>query len=192
MNFSDEQVRDMLEIKERTLQKIERYQKEIKALEKQLGILDAIVKQSSFVKASSLSKSEGGQETRVQTTGEPVQDAIPITRGGRGEEVVIANAYVTPEQVSIVLEESLDIDAGTPPFKTFFLDRIIGEMRKKDDAEVSNGTIASGSAIDYIVNKNGANIREIIVRNYRQKERIDEIINTAGWSLNKMLENTDK
>ena len=46
--------------------------------------------------------------------------------------------------------------------------------------------------IDYIINKNGTDIREIIIKNYRQKERVNELINTAGWSLTRMLENINK
>jgi len=181
MNFSDEQIRDMLELKESTLQKIERHQKEIQSLEKQLVILDSIVKQSSFTKASSLPKSEPVK------AGRPEGDLIPITRGGQGE--VIANAYVTPERVSIILEESLDIDEETPPFKSFFVDRVIGEMKRKDSAD---GAVPGDAAIDFVINKSGSKLREIVVRNYRQKERVSEIISTAGWSLSRMLENTDR
>ena len=46
--------------------------------------------------------------------------------------------------------------------------------------------------IDCVINKNGPSIREIIIKNYRQKERLDEIINTATWSLTRMLENSVK
>jgi len=105
---------------------------------------------------------------------------------------IIANAYVTPEQVSIILDEQVLINADTPPFKSFFLDRIIGEMKKKDSVEVENGKIQKESIIDYIINKNGTDIREIIIKNYREKQRVTELINTAGWSLTRMLENISK
>ena len=78
----------------------------------------------------------------------------------------------------------------TPPFKSFFVERIIGEMKKKDNAEVENGKIQRESIIDCIINKNGSEIREIIIKNYRKKERINEIINTAAWSLSKMIDNS--
>ena len=178
MSFSDEQIKDMLEIKERTLQKIEKYQKEIVYLEKQIEVLDVILKQSSFTKASSMSKPEQNSAR---------DDMIPII-GSQGQ--VIANAHVTSEQVSVILDESLDVDANTAPFKTFFLDRIIGGMKKKDNMDVDRGDIQKESVIDCIINKNGSCIKEILVINYRQKERVNEIINTVGWSLNKMLENT--
>ena len=61
-----------------------------------------------------------------------------------------------------------------------------------DVAEVENGKIQKESIIDYIINKNGSDIREIIIKNYRQKERVNELINTAGWSLTRMLENINK
>jgi len=42
-----------------------------------------------------------------------------------------------------------------------------------------------------MINKNGDTIREIIIKNYRQKERVNEIINTATWSLARMIENLE-
>ena len=86
----------------------------------------------------------------------------------------------------------LGINADTPPFKSFFIDRIIGEMKRKDSVDAETGKIQKESIIDYIINKNGSDIREIIIKNYRQKERVSEIINTAGWSLTRMLENIKK
>ena len=65
-------------------------------------------------------------------------------------------------------------------------------MKKKDSVAVENGKIQKESIIDYIINKNGSDIREIIIKNYRQKERVNELINTAGWSLTRMLENINK
>ena len=185
MKFSDEQVRDIVSLKEQILSQINEHQKQIELLEKNLTILDSILKQSSFTKASSLSKKDLQPEQQ-----KPAEKSIPITKGSGGE--VIANAYVTPEQVSIILDENIGIDAETPPFKSFFLDRIIGEMKRKDSHEANVGNIPNESIINYVINKNGSNIREIIIKNYREKERINEIINTAGWSLTRMLENTRK
>ena len=200
MDFSDEQVRDMLELKERTMQRIEKYQNEIRLLEKQLGILDSIVKQSSFTKASSLPKSEPPHQQQREGPARAAGGAgsgggrggagspIQITRndGGGG---IIANAYVTPDEVSIVLEGSVEIDADTPPFKSFFLDRIIGDMKRRDAADDG---IPDGSAIDCTVGRDGPRITGIVVRNYRQRERAEEIVRATGWSLNKMLENASR
>ena len=92
--------------------------------------------------------------------------------------------------MSIVLEDGVGLEPENPPFKSFFVERIIGEMKKKDESEAENGRLQTDSVIDSIINKNGSKIREIIIKNYRQKERIDEIINTATWSLTRMIENS--
>ena len=190
MKFSEEQVKEIVALRDNMMQQVDKHQEGIEMLEKNIVILDGFLKDSSFVKASKLKISNEPEIEKNVEVPKTVDDSIPIKRGNDGK--IIANAYVTPDQVSIILEEQVLINADTPPFKSFFLDRIIGEMKKKDFVEAENGKIQKESIIDYIVNKNGTNIREIIIKNYRQKQRVTELINTAGWSLTRMLENISK
>ena len=195
MRFSEEQVKEIVALRENMLQQIDKHQEGIEMLEKNITILDEFLKDSSFTKASQLeikneSKMVENNEELEHVEPKHVESSIPIKRGNDGK--IIANAYVTPDQVSIILDKQVIINADTPPFKSFFLDRIIGEMKKKDFTEAENGKIQKESIIDYIINKNGTDIREIIIKNYRQKERVTELINTAGWSLTRMLENISK
>ncbi|PIW32157.1 MAG: hypothetical protein COW27_05095 [Nitrosopumilales archaeon CG15_BIG_FIL_POST_REV_8_21_14_020_37_12] len=189
MKFSEEQIKDIIALRDNLINQIDKHHESIEMLEKNLTILDLVLKGSSFTKASDLTKGAPSKETQSQVV-KTIEKSIPIKRGANGE--VIANAFVTPDQVSIVIDESMEIDADTPPFKSFFIDRIIGEMKRKDSADAENGKIQRESMIDYIINKNGSDIREIIIKNYRQKERVNEIINTAGWSLTRMLDNIKK
>ena len=193
MQNTDEQIRKMLELKETIIEKMSKYQDEIDFLQKNLDVLDVVLKGSSFTKASTLAKNITKQkEPDILDT--PEEDSLEVKKqiidskdGG-----VIANAFVTPDQVSIVLEDGIGLTPEIPPLKTFFIERIIGEMKKSDDVAVKDGKINKESVIDCIINKNGSAIREIIIKNYRQKERIDEIINTATWSLTRMVENSSK
>ena len=195
MKFSEEQVKEIVALRENMLQQIDKHQEGIEMLEKNITLLDEFLKDSSFTKASQLeikneSKMVENNEELEHVEPKHMESSIPIKRGNDGK--IIANAYVTPDQVSIILDKQIIINADTPPFKSFFLDRIIGEMKKKDSTEAENGKIQKESIIDYIINKNGTDIREIIIKNYRQKERVTELINTAGWSLTRMLENISK
>jgi len=178
MKLSDEQIHDILKIKDHILNEIEKYKQEIEMFEKNLSILNSVLKESSFTKASDLST----KQTKSDFT------KIPLTRGS--SEEIIANAYVTPTQVSIVLNDDIGLDENTPPLKSFFIDRIIAGMKRKDSSDVKRGKIQPDSVIDYVINKNGSHIREIIVKNYRQKDRVNEIIDTAAWSFSRMIENT--
>lgn len=167
----------MAALRDELYTQIRKYSEKIEMLEENVKTLDMILKESSFTRASSLTEQI------------PTQKPIPITDvGGK----VMAKAYVTPEQISIVLEQGVEIDDDTPPFRSFFLDRIIGEMKKKDSTEADAGKIQKESIIDCAVTKNGTHMQEIIIRNYRQNQRVNEIISTVGWSLTRMLENAGK
>ena len=180
MGFSDEQIRDMLELKEDLTGKIIKYKEQIEKLEKNISVLDTILKQSSFTKASDLTRN--APKTIKQ------ERKIAITKSSDG--TTIANAFVTNDKVSIILEDNVTLDPDMPPLKTFFVDRIIGEMKKKDIEQVESGVIKKDDIINCVINDNGSGIREIIIKNYRQEERVDEIINTATWSLTRMIENS--
>ena len=200
MQYTDEQIEKMLELKESIVDKMAKHQDELDFLQKNLDILDVVLKGSSFTKASSLPrKSKPIVETIVEKE-EPIvetivekedtTESIQIKKNKDGE--VIANAFVTPEKISIIMSEGIGLTDEIPPLRSFFIERIIGEMKKIDSVDVKNGKIDQSSVIDCVINKNGQAIREIIIKNYRQKERLDEIINTATWSLTRMLENSIK
>lgn len=179
MQAPEDQIKDALEIKDHISSEIQKHKEQIEMLEKNLTLINSILKQQSFTKASAL------KDTKAQ----PIQDqAIPLLKNTNGS--LIANAYVTPNEVSIVLENSVEIKEDTHPFKSFFLERIIGDMKRKDMAEFEKGAIDQDAIINCLINKDGALLREIIIKNYRQKERVNEIISTVTWSFSKMIDNS--
>lgn len=182
MQFSEEQVKEALETKERLTAKIQKHKEEIEMLEKNLALINSILKQQSFTKASEL-KNVGAETQKAK-------DDYSVALRKNTDGALIANAHITPEQVSIVFEDGITLSEDMHPFKSFFLERIIGEMKRKDMADYEKGAIDEGSVINCLVNKDGALLREIIIKNYRQKERVNEIINTATWSFSKMIENS--
>ena len=194
MQYTEEQIEKMLELKESIIDKMEKQQQELDFLQKNLDVLDVALKGSSFTKASSLPRKKTSQnnivEKKIKSQSEEKPESIPIKKNKDGE--IIANAFVTPEQVSIILNDGIGLTDEIPPLRSFFIERIIGEMKKIDNVDVKDGKIDENSVIDCIINKNGPSIREIIIKNYKQKERLDEIINTATWSLTRMLENSVK
>ena len=198
MKLTEGQIKDILILKESLFEQIEKHQEGIKMLEENITVLDSFLKDSSFRKASELGIKNEVVKTEVVKTEvvkteiakKPSDNSTLIKRASDGK--IIARAYVTAEQLSIVLDDEILIDVDTPPLRTFFLDRIVGDMKKRDAVEVENQKIQKESVIDYVINKEGPNIKEIIIKNYRQKERISELIKTAEWSLTRMLENANK
>ena len=189
MQYTEEQIRDMVKLKETIIEKLSKYEEEIGFLQKTLDILDVTLKNSSFTKASDLPKNNFVEKLDAANLQETDQ-IIQIKKNKDGK--IIANATVTPEQVSIVLEDNIGLTEEIAPLRSFFVERIIGGMKKSDDKLVENGEINEESVINCIINKNGSSIREIIIKNYREKNRVDEIISTATWSLTRMIENAAK
>lgn len=191
MRLSEEQIKDVLVLKESLFEQIEKHQEGIKMLEQNITVLDLFLKGSSFTKASELGTRKEIPKEPEAVREQPADNATLIKRSSDGK--IIAREYVTAEQVVIVLDDEILINANTPPLKTFFVDRIIGDMRKKDSIDVENQKIQKESMIDCIINKDDeANIKEIIIKNYRLKDRISEITKTIEWSLTRMLDNVSR
>ncbi len=183
---SEDEIRDVLELREWIAEEIDKRQKEIEKLTQNLRILDSLVKQSSFSKASQLASPP------AKKTGQPMQEAANIIQMKTADNQVIANAHLTQDELVIIPSEEVSLDIETQPFKSFFLGRIIGNMESQDNNDIKSGKIPQGAAINCMVNKEGNRIREILIKNYRQKERANEIINTATWSFSRMIENSRK
>ncbi|MDE1845285.1 MAG: hypothetical protein KGI10_08170 [Thaumarchaeota archaeon] len=184
MSYSEENLRDILELREWISEEIEKREKEIDKFRQNLRILDSLVKQSSFSKASSLVSNKQSSQQSQQTS-----SVIPIKTP---DNKILANAHVTSDELVIIPSEDVMLDMETHPFKSFFLGRIIGGMENQDKLDVQNGKISQNTAISCLVNKDGNRIREILIKNYRQKERVNEIINTVTWSFSRMIENSQK
>ena len=184
MSYSEENLRDILELREWISEEIEKREKEIDRFRQNLRILDSLVKQSSFSKASSLVSNKQSLQQSQQTS-----SVIPIKTQ---DNKILANAHVTADELVIIPSEDVILDMETHPFKSFFLGRIIGGMENQDKLDAQNGKIPQNTAISCLVNKDGNRIREILIKNYRQKERVNEIINTVTWSFSRMIENSQK
>ena len=59
MKFSEEQVKEIVALKESLIEQIDKHQQGIEALEKNIMVLDSFLKDSSFTKASQLGIKKG-------------------------------------------------------------------------------------------------------------------------------------
>jgi len=104
MGFSDDQIHDILELKEQLTEEIEKHLEEIEKLEKNISILNTILKQTSFTKASDLTLNT-----------EKKKDAVPIIKNSDGS--TIANVFVSDDQLSIVLDKNISLSSNYKKFR---------------------------------------------------------------------------
>ena len=105
------------------------------------------------------------------------------------DNFLISNAEYTPTYVKIPLVNDINLNINTPPFRSFFINRILEGMKTKDKEKIQKGEISESDIIDFKVDsdQNGI-IKSVTVSNYREKERLNEIFNTATWVFTRMLE----
>src|ERR671911_625557 len=101
------------------------------------------------------------------------------------DDFLLANAEISPDAVVIVPAPSINLNTNTPPFKSFFLNRILEGMKSKDAEKVSQGALRESDALNYKIEEEDDSggggsgiIKRIVINKYREKDRLQEIFNT--------------
>ncbi len=68
MKFSEEQVKDIVALKESLIEQIDKHQESIEMLEKNIIVLDLFLKDSSFTKASQLETKKAEIQNKTKNT----------------------------------------------------------------------------------------------------------------------------
>ncbi|MDI9643994.1 MAG: hypothetical protein QFX35_02100 [Candidatus Verstraetearchaeota archaeon] len=107
-------------------------------------------------------------------------------RSKTGEE--LGTIFVSRSLVRIVPRADLHLNVRTPPFQTFFVDRVLGEMRRKDEMAADAGSKDPMSIIEHKIVLDGETIKEIRIENLDDESRLREIKSSIRWTFERMLE----
>ena len=116
----------------------------------------------------------------------PDQQPRQLRRSKDG--MLIANVFVSPEKIVMVPVEDVKLSQTTPPFQSFFVNRILKGFESKDQELVQAGSLDSEINLRYEIEESDGHISKLTVINYREKNRLNEILNTASWAFSRMLE----
>ena len=215
--FSEDDIRRAAEVREWLVKEVTNKKEELDKLRDTLLIVDSLLKKTSFITASHLDSSASNlkersapeyqslhKEETVQTKpsndstmkstntdyGQDNNQGLEIRSLKRAKDnLLISNAEYTSTYVRIPLVDDINLNINTPPFKTFFLNRILEGMKLKDKEKIQKGEIDESEIIDYKVdNDENGKINSVTISNYRERERLNEIFNTATWVFTRMLE----
>src|ERR671914_778347 len=194
-NFSEDDVRRAAEIREWLVKQISDKQEEIERLRTTLLLIDNRLKHGSFRPASNITSSvtvppSASAEASVGAAkmSNPIKQQRTATTANSMAET-IANGELLPNSLEIVPAEGIILNVNTPPFRSFFLNRILEGMKTKDAEKVSQKQIKDTESLNYQVEEdNNGSIKKIMIINYREKERLNEIFNTSTWVFTRMIE----
>jgi hypothetical protein len=200
--YSEDDIRRAADIREWLVKQITDKQEEVERLRTALSLIDGLLKQGSFRAAASLGAFAGGSPATAQVqqarTAPARQQAAPTLKSADDRDIrplkrakddfVLGSAEVLPTSVVIAPSQEITLNVNTPPFRSFFLNRILDGMKAKDSERVSQGAMKESDALTYRVEEDNGVIRRIVIENYREKERLQEIFNTSSWVFTRMLE----
>ena len=175
MAESDDQIKKSAELKLWLENRIAELQEEMDRLKETLALVDSTLRASTFRPAiDMMDESKEVAETRE------------IKRDKGGE--VIALASVVSTGVTVEPVQGITLKSSTPPFKSFLLGKILQGMQTKDVELVASGKLAKGSEISFEFSEEAGAIKRLVIENYREKARLNEILGTIGWTFSRMLE----
>lgn len=175
MAAPDDQVKKAAELKLWLESRIAELQEETERLKETLALVDSTLRASTFKSAiDMLDESKEVVETRD----------IKRDKGGQ----VIATASVLSHSVSIEPAQNVTLKSSTPPFKSFLIGKILQGMKEKDGELVGAGKLGKGEEISFEVKEDGGVIKRLMIENYREKGRLNEILSTISWTFSRMLE----
>jgi len=179
MATSDEQLKRAADLKLWIEARITELQEEIEKLKEAQSMVDTLLRASSFRPASEVMPQAKPENSQI-----PEMREVRRDRGGE----TIAVARITRAKVTIEPVAEIVLRSETPPFKSFLVGKILAGMKAKDEELVSSGKLGSGQELRYNVLDRGGKISSLTVENYRDAERLAEILNTVGWTFSRMLE----
>ena len=197
--YSEDDIRRAAEAREWLIKQISDKQEEVERFRTILSIIDDLLKQGSFKAAASIGFAAAGsaftaqvQETHQAANARPQtaptmkatdnKDIRPLKRAK--DDFWLASAEVLPNSVVIIPAPGLSLNVNTPPFKSFFLNRILDGMKNKDAGQ----NIKEPDTFNYRVEDENGIVKRIVINNYRDKDRLQEIFNTSSWVFTRMLE----
>jgi len=182
MSFTEEEIRRAADMKMWIEARIAEHEADIERLKQMLLIIDSILRQSSFKTAAEIAKPSVAEALTVESFSE----VRPLKRVKDG--LLLGNAYISPDTVVIIPASDVRLMVDTPPFKSFFINRILEGMKAKDNEAVKEGKMAPNQVLSYTIEDDNGRLTKITIRNYGNQTRLNEIISTVTWSFTRMLE----
>lgn len=193
MSTSDEQLKRAADLKLWIESRIAELLEEVEKLKEAQNIVDTLLRSSSFRPATEVvtqtparAREQVVAATRSVDQGGQIPEMRELRRDRGGETIAVAQ--VTRDRVVIEPVAEVLLRSDTPPFKSFLIGKILTGMKTKDEDLASKGRIERGEELRFNVSEKAGRIVNLTIENYREAERLTEVLNTVGWTFSRMLE----
>jgi hypothetical protein len=189
-NDQKEQIKKVAKLRANIEKKIAELEAELDEQRTLLTLIDSTLVKQSFKRAEIQKPSPA---KRAQQAAPKPYKPAPVTPQRKGTQLKTITGDVLAELLSendglhIVFPADKNFDINTPPFTSFFVERVLAKMHEKDKEDITAGKLDPDKVLSFDIKQEGNIMKEILIKNIRST-RVREIKSSMRWTLEKMYE----
>ena len=185
MGDPDQQsTRKLAELKSFLEKKIKQNEDELTSLRSYLEVVDTLLADRSFRKIEIPAKQIEQIETAAVTS-QPSPNSIPVMTN---DGIRIASMLVERRGLHVTPEPDMNLDANSPPLRSFLVGKVLESMQAKDKEAAASGAIQPEAILGYSVEQDGGVLKGVQIENYGDERRLLELKNAIRWTFRRMYE----
>jgi len=189
-NDQKEQIKKVAKLRANIEKKIAELEAELDEQRTLLTLIDSTLVKQSFKRAEIQKPSPA---KRAQQAAPKPYKPAPVTPQRKGTPLktitgdVLAELFSENDGLHIVFPADKNFDINTPPFTSFFVERVLAKMHEKDKEDITAGKLDPDKVLSFDIKQEGNIMKEILIKNIRST-RVREIKSSMRWTLEKMYE----
>lgn len=181
------EIRALLELRTQLGEELDRLKERIEQLEEFIQALDTTIGKGSFTTAAVAIESAKRAPVLTPTetlaaSGEP-RSILIMNKSG---DLEMATVEVIEQNLRIVPADHAVYNITRGAFARFFIQEILGKFQQEDRLRVESGKIGWDDTFDFEVKSDDKILDEVIVKNFGDEARLEEIQRTLRWTLEKI------
>lgn len=184
------EIRVLLELRRELDEQLAELRAKADQIESYIQALDSVIGVSSFATADAAI----GAAASVDALSAKAVEKEALTPDELGTIQVmnkpghleLATIELEAQTLTVIPASHAIYDIKRGAFARFFVERILGQFQQEDRYRVENGELEWEQAFDFEVRAEEGVLQQIIIRNYREGNRLNEIQNTLRWALEKI------
>ncbi len=185
----EESVRRLAEVKAYLEKRMLEIQDEASKLKSLLEVVDASLAERSFKKMEVPKPTpvSPGPSPPMFQQAEAMRQVVPLKTP---EGVHLADTSETESELIVTPAPGMKFDVSAPPFRAFLVGRVLEPMRSRDDAATRTGQLSPDRVLSYALEQDGNLMKRLVVKNYGDERRLQELRNAIRWTLRRIYERT--
>jgi hypothetical protein len=191
-NPQEKTTKKLAELKSYLEKRVSDQEAEVRSLRSYLETVDSLLAEKSYRKVQLpqpsqplISQPPLSQPSSPATTESGQPQSIRTISG-----VHLANIFVEGHDMRIIPSGEIKFDANAPPLRSFLVGKVLEPLKVKDEEATRKQEITPDDVLSYEIDKEGAVLKQIHVKNYGDERRLNELKNAVRWTFRRMYEKT--